>query len=279
MITNPIISVIVPCFNQGKYLHETLQSLHQQSFKNWECLVIDDGSTDNTSDVAGFWVNSDPRFKYYRNKNSGLSFSRNFGIRNSSGKFIQFCDSDDVLLREKLHSSIFSLQHSNNYSVYLCDYHRGTNDNIYDIDINASYLPPIINNDLTLYELIADWEFRISIPAHCFMFTRDFFDSGIEFNNLLQNHEDWECWVKIFHRAKNIFYDPRKLVIYRNNIFSMSKNNDDMKIGFLKAIEFLLNNKEFGRDIIALLKLKFFEVNYSYEYKKLVNSLLAHPSL
>lgn len=70
---NPLVSIIVPCYNYAHYLGETLQNIFSQQYQQWECLIIDDGSTDNTATVAAGFVNKDARFRYFYQSNQGLS--------------------------------------------------------------------------------------------------------------------------------------------------------------------------------------------------------------
>lgn len=99
---NSLVSIIIPCYNQAKFLPETLQSVLKQTFCNWECIIINDGSPDNTHQIAQEWVNIDNRFKYLNIKNSGVSNARNKGIQVSKGNYIQFLDADDILEQDKL---------------------------------------------------------------------------------------------------------------------------------------------------------------------------------
>ncbi|MDR1881225.1 MAG: glycosyltransferase family 2 protein [Prevotella sp.] len=96
-ITNPKISIIVPCYNQDKYLPDTLQSVLNQDYANWECIIVNDGSPDNTEEVAGLWTAKDNRFRYFKKENGGLSDARNFGIKHASGEYILPLDSDDKI--------------------------------------------------------------------------------------------------------------------------------------------------------------------------------------
>lgn len=84
---NPLISIIIPCYNQAQYLPETLQSVMEQVYPNWECLIVNDGSPDNTEEIALDWCRKDTRFRYLSKPNGGLSDTRNFGIKHSSGKY------------------------------------------------------------------------------------------------------------------------------------------------------------------------------------------------
>ena len=84
----PLISVIVPCYNQAQYLDECLQSVLDQTYTDWECIIVNDGSPDNTEDVAKKWVEKDTRFIYLSKENGGLSSARNAGIEIAKGEWI-----------------------------------------------------------------------------------------------------------------------------------------------------------------------------------------------
>ena len=84
-----LISVIVPCFNHGRYLAEALDSVARQTYENWECLIIDDGSYDGTLEVASEFVRSDARYRYFRHVHQGVGASRNRGLSMARGHLIQ----------------------------------------------------------------------------------------------------------------------------------------------------------------------------------------------
>ncbi len=88
---------MVPCYNQADFLPETLASIAAQSFQAWECHIVNDGSQDNTAEVAKKWIAKDQRFRYLEKSNGGLASARNAGIHEARGKFILPLDSDDLL--------------------------------------------------------------------------------------------------------------------------------------------------------------------------------------
>ena len=100
---NELISVIIPSYNSGKFLGEAIESVVNQTYKNIEIIVINDGSTDNTEEIAKKWQKRDERVRYLKHKeNKGPSAARNTGIKNSRGEYIAFLDDDDEWLPEKL---------------------------------------------------------------------------------------------------------------------------------------------------------------------------------
>ena len=90
-----MISIIVPVYNVEKYLSQCLESIQKQSFSDWECILIDDGSKDKSGDICDYWANRDSRFKVIHQVNKGVSSARNSGLKLALGDFISFIDSDD----------------------------------------------------------------------------------------------------------------------------------------------------------------------------------------
>ncbi|AFY59929.1 glycosyltransferase family A protein [Synechococcus sp. PCC 6312] len=106
----PLVSVIIPAFNAAHYLEQTLTSVIQQSLTDFEVWIIDDGSTDNTREIAQAWVERDQRIHYFYQANQGVSASRNHGIAQSTGEFIAFLDADDLWYPDKLALQVKHLQ-------------------------------------------------------------------------------------------------------------------------------------------------------------------------
>ena len=100
MKNNFLVSVIIPVYNTEKYLRDCLDSIISQSYTNWECILIDDGSTDKSGEILLEYAKKDARFKVIQKENGGVSSARNCGIRNMSGDYLCFVDSDDVVDKE-----------------------------------------------------------------------------------------------------------------------------------------------------------------------------------
>ena len=100
------VSVIVPVYNAEKYLKQTLLSIQNQTFRDFEVLLVDDGSTDQSGQICDEWSRKDNRFKVIHQQNHGVAAARNAGIRAAQGEFIAFLDADDLWLPEKLKRQI-----------------------------------------------------------------------------------------------------------------------------------------------------------------------------
>lgn len=109
-LVSPLVSIIVPTYNYGRYIGETLESLRSQTFEDWECIVVDDGSTDDTSVVVERYSATDARIHYVWQENARQASARNNGIRSARGKYIQFLDADDLLESEKLDHQVKFLE-------------------------------------------------------------------------------------------------------------------------------------------------------------------------
>ena len=203
---NKLISIIIPCYNQARFLPDAINSLITQTYTNWECIIVNDGSTDNTREVSLNFSHHDSRIFYIEQHNQGLSAARNTGLKRASGDYIQFLDSDDVILKDKLSTQLAGMKNQDGLSVSICRYYFGTHDDIYkrankDFDTHTNF-----NLDRPLQELISRWEGTLSIPVHCFLFDAKIFrNHNIKFNTMLKNHEDWCCWLDIFMYNQQYF--------------------------------------------------------------------------
>ncbi|MDP3679652.1 MAG: glycosyltransferase family 2 protein [Flavobacterium sp.] len=231
---NNKISVIIPCYNQALFLEETLQSVLNQTHSNWECIIVNDGSSDNTEEVALAWCEKDSRFTYLYKENGGLSSARNAGIAVSNGEYIQLLDSDDLIVKEKFELQILDLQES---QIAVSNYFSFQDGNI-EIMAENRYLSPFLSENDFKNEIISDWEYLKSIPCHSVLFKKALLDKhDIRFDESLPNHEDWVFWVMLFYFSDTIKNNKQVLALYRIRTHSMSVDYKLMKIGFLKAAQ------------------------------------------
>lgn len=122
----PLVSIITPCYNSAKFIGETIDSIQAQTFKDWELIITDDCSTDNTTEIIERYIAADPRIKLYKlEKNSGGGVARNNSIKEAKGRYIAFCDSDDRWHPWKLAKQLEFMQKNDyafSYTSYMtCD--------------------------------------------------------------------------------------------------------------------------------------------------------------
>lgn len=182
MEIDPLVSVIVPCYNQGKYLSEALTSVLGQTYERWECIVVDDGSTDNTELVASDFTKRDKRVSYLRKTNGGLSDARNVGIAQSKGSFILPLDADDKIGPEYLKLAINEFSTSpQTLVVYPGASYFGNRQGIWDVNYKG-YRSLLMTNSLFCSAI-----YRRS----------DFDRAGGYDVNMREGFEDWEFWIRL----------------------------------------------------------------------------------
>ena len=215
MIKNPTVSVIIPTYNRANLVAKAIKSVLSQTYQDFEIIVIDDGSTDNTEEIIrGF---KDKRVKYIKKykENKGSSVARNIGIKVARGKYIALLDSDDEWLPEKLDKQIKVIKNEFPEVGVVCSWS-------YNIDkkgnyISKRYLP---KKDGYIYEDLLSTN-PISVPT--VLIKKECFNRVGLFDDLLNAQEDWDMWIRI---AKYYRFALIKvpLVKYRLHPNQISKN-------------------------------------------------------
>lgn len=229
-----LISIIVPCYNQAPFLDECLQSVLNQTHSEWECLIINDGSTDHTEQIALQWTQKDNRFRYIYKENGGLSSARNAGIAKAVGNFIQFLDSDDFLDAQKLRKSIDLIETPNSMVV--------SHFMMYD-SRNKTMQPPYcqLSLDKISFEAVAlQWDLSFSIPIHCGLFPTDLLKKH-PFTETLKAKEDWIMWLQILKTKPTVFFIDEPLAFYRLHPTSMTQSRKFMNQNLTKALPIVIS--------------------------------------
>lgn len=193
-----LVSVIVPAYNYAHFLGDALQSVLQQTHHNWECIIVDDGSTDDTELVAKKFVALDNRFVYVNQQNQGLAASRNNGMKIAKGVYFQFLDADDKIAAQKLMQQALYLDNHAGVDVVYGDYRFFRTESPEDffqskdgskrspekqkMQQNKRMLPVLIENNFTV----------VSAP----LIRRSIADSGIVFDTGFTSYEDWKFWIE-----------------------------------------------------------------------------------
>ncbi|MCP1677147.1 glycosyltransferase involved in cell wall biosynthesis [Natronocella acetinitrilica] len=120
MSNEPLVSIITPTYNRARFLGIAIDSVLAQTYENWELVIVDDGSTDNTPEIMEPYL-KDSRIRYFRQENQGQSVARNVGIRESKGEYICFLDSDNAWLPDKLRRSVELMEQHQNVGVLYAD--------------------------------------------------------------------------------------------------------------------------------------------------------------
>lgn len=115
-MNNPLVSIIIPTYNRADLIGETLDSILAQTYENWECIIVDDGSEDNTKEIVLSYIEKDARFQYFKrpeNKPKGGNSCRNYGFEICKGEYVNWFDSDDIMLSQKIEKQLNFLKSKN----------------------------------------------------------------------------------------------------------------------------------------------------------------------
>ena len=216
-----MISIVIPSFNREHYIAETLQSLINQTYKDWECIVVDDGSTDNTETVIKKYIDSDPRFHFYKRPSTmlkGANSCRNFGFSKSKGEFIKFLDSDDVLTPDCLEKQVAILKFNQNIIVCF-SYGRYFNDSTKKLEEfwsrNKDY------NDYLYGHITNQIRWQTADP----LWRKSFF-TEVPFKEGLMNSQEWlmhgEALLKL--KKEEIYNIQETFTLIRRGNERMSSN-------------------------------------------------------
>jgi glycosyltransferase involved in cell wall biosynthesis len=266
---SPLISVIIPCYNYASYLPDSIGSIMNQSYQNWECLIIDDGSTDNSKEIVQQFSAKDSRIKYFLQINSGPTVARNYGLTLAKGQFIQFLDADDLIESRKLETQI-AIFKQGDYDIVYGDvkYFAMSNlSKLYDSEDLKSgpWMKQLSGNgDAIILELLKGNIMETSSP----LVRKVLFDQLGKMNEELLFNEDWELWARFaIGNARFKFDNTETTKVLRRVHDSYSKNVFKMYSYGLK-VSLILNQSVHGR---KYRKIMIPKINY---HQRILDELL-----
>jgi len=256
-----LISVIVPCYNQAEYLEDCLKSVLSQTYQNWECIIVNDGSTDNTEAIALKWVKKDERFIYLKKENEGVALARNLGIDKAKGSWILPLDGDDKIDHEYIEIAIEKINEG--YDLIYC---------------KAKYFGEREDNFI-----LPDYNFRQLLMSNQ-IFCSAIFNKeklkGLRYDqNLIFGFEDWEFWISFLSSEENVkvFCINKILFYYRIKSKSRNQNINDNMTMFFEAREYIFRKhidlyiREYGDFYSLVNKINNLKKENDV-YKKIYNS-------
>lgn len=264
-----LVSVIVPAYNYGHFLGETLSNLQKQTHENWECIIVDDGSTDNTQDVAKEWCLRDKRYRYIFQENAGLSAARNTGITNCIGTFIQLLDADDLLEVDKFKNQLEIFNKEPEADIVYSEvryFHTETpNERRFSMSENdAPWMPCLSGKGQEILKKLLKINLFVVNAA---LTRKSVFDKVGAFNVKLKSVEDYEFWCRCAFKGLFFQYDnaPSSFALVRAHAVSMSKNKMTMNEASYQVRKLqvsLISNVPNKVNRIELEKIYFIEVRY-----------------
>lgn len=209
-MSHPLVSIIVPCYNQEEFLAEALDSVLEQTYENWECVIVDDASTDGSLAVAKRYAERDARFIYIEHQcNHGLSITRNTGIKASRGKYILPLDADDKIADRYLEKAV---EYFSRFP-----------------DTKVVYSKARLFGAVNKEWILPDYSFDTLIWTNCLfcssIFSRKDYEETIGYNpNMRYGFEDWDFWLSLLTPGSKVHRIDEILFYYRKKDYSMSND-------------------------------------------------------
>ena len=230
-----LVSIITPCYNGARYISETINSVISQTYTDWEMLIIDDGSKDNSSEIIKEFEKSDNRIHYIYQQNAGSAAARNNGIREAKGQYIALLDADDIWLPEFLEKQITFMK-QNNAVCAACSYNR--------IDENSD----IILRPTKVKNIITEKDMRIRNYIGCLTGLYDTERHGKIYlrEELKSIRDDYAYWYDIVALEGKAYGNQEILASYR--VLSNSTTGNKKK--------FIKKQYQFYREYLKLDPLK-----------------------
>jgi glycosyltransferase involved in cell wall biosynthesis len=233
------VSVIIPAYNYGHFLPDAIESVIDQTYRNFELIVVDDGSTDRTEQVCRRYGDV---LKYIYQVNGGVSRAQNTGIEASKGEYIAFLGADDAWMPQKLELQVDFLESHKDIGMvfsngYNCDEELGITGMIYE-NFDTSILDAATENLLV----------NNFIPGTSVMVRRRCLDSGGLFDEAIRGCEDWHLWIRI-SLGEKVGYIDQPLIKYRYHANNAHYDLDFRCINIFNVLEKVFNEPLLPRDI------------------------------
>jgi glycosyltransferase involved in cell wall biosynthesis len=257
-----LISIITPIYNGQEFLKETIETVLNQSYSNWELLLIDDGSTDNSKAICKTYTDKDNRIKYYYKSNGGQASARNLGIKKAKGEWIALLDADDLWHNTKLEKQIEILDKNSEATLCFTNtlaFQNTINNELYNFDNKAFGL---LNKDFFLNVFVSSYVSNSSLVIKKNVIVK----SGLyNESEIVRGSEDWELLLRLLYQKNRIVGVKEKLLYYRVHDGGIHLQNARMFIGKTKVYAQYKDDKR----IPKLIKLK----QLRYTYRELANYL------
>ncbi len=202
-----LVSIIVPTYNYGNLISETLTSIQSQTYENWECIVVDDGSTDNTAEVVARYAAKDSRISYIQQENRRQAAARNNGISKARGEYFQFLDADDLLEPEKLKQQVAFLDVSPDVDIVYANVRYFDDGNPTELrlsNVHDQAWMPLVSGagEAILLRIVRNNIMPVNSP----LIRRSTIEEVGSFDERLPPVEDWEYLIRCAATGKRFHY-------------------------------------------------------------------------
>ncbi len=222
-MSQPLVSIIIPCYKQAHFLNKAIDSCIQQAYQNLEIIVIDDGSPDNISEVMSLYTDN-ARIQLINKQNQGVAAARNTGIDFAKGSYMQFLDADDWLHPQKITRQVEFLEANPTLGFVYCDFYIVYNENefsdAHSVSQSLGPLEPEIFNTLWMDNCV---------PYLSALVRREWIERAGPFKLGFEGCEDYEFWMRLAALGCKVRYIPERLVYYRRHENNTSNNTEHMR--------------------------------------------------
>lgn len=247
----PLVSIVTPVFNNAKYLEATLRSVQDQLYQNWEHILVDDRSMDNSLNIIEKWSNVDRRYRIYKNKvNSGSGVARNFAISKARGKYIAFLDADDLWHPQKLNRHVQFMADNKAFFSHTSYGYIDENGKKIKNTFHVSHQPVSYRNLLKRTEI------------SCLTAMYDAEKIGKYYMTEHRRKQDYALWLSILNSGYKSYGLDEELAYYRQHKTSATSNKLNL-IG--KHVNFLMETQNLDF-FSAIYYTSFWMVNGAYRY-------------
>lgn len=212
----PIVSIIIPTYNREHLITETLDSVLGQIYKNWECIIVDDGSSDDSKLIVEKYIQSDTRIQFFQRpaaKRKGASSCRNYGLEKAKGELIQFLDDDDLLAKDKLEEQV-KLHVPGRLSLITCKWGWFKDNKYLEERFKHKYHTyRNFNKGIKLLDKLG--LYNEYLPVHNYLTPIALIKKAGNWNEELGNNDDAEFFTRIILNASEILFAENALVYYR----------------------------------------------------------------
>ncbi|WP_051238700.1 glycosyltransferase family 2 protein [Gaetbulibacter saemankumensis] len=259
MSKNPLVSIIIPTFNRAYIIGEALDSVLAQTYINWECLVIDDGSSDETDILMADYTKNDSRFFYYQRPSEiikGASACRNYGLSKATGDYIVFLDSDDLLLEYCLKSRVEMLKNNISKGFYVFPMYienESGSRNVFEIPKSDSYLIDFLSC-------------KVYWGIMCTFWNANFLKKLEGFNPIYPRLNDPEIHIRAMLNGQNSFVVYREVTpdsVYRE---ARIKDKHKFAVNYAKSLSFFIPDITKSLKRFNLLSYRFYLKGYLKHY-------------
>lgn len=218
------VSIVIPLYNAEKYIEETIDSVISQIYQNWECIIVNDGSTDNSENVVLEKIKNNPKFKYYKQENSGPGRARNYGASLANGKYLLFLDADDIILDNYLFDGVEFMESHLDYTLFY-----GKAKVFWENGVEKEW-------KLRIFSDMKDF-----LRSNCIYCTalikKKEFDKVGGFDEKLFAFEDWEFFVRLLNNNPKVFRTDNFVFKYRKHTGSRDDLNKNRWLEIKKIVE------------------------------------------